>query len=308
MQKDKRLWKKREMVHQKPWVVRQTYLKEDEDSKKPEEAPTAQEPPQIETLGPASVTPATNDSSNTNAKIVVPETQEEKMENNAKAYPERQTPEPKSSSPQKEKSSALTPISSKPTSEVTNIQGTPIHIRRSHRIQILLLQIDQWFKHIFRKYLDNPQKILNCFPGSSLTPRQQSYIVAAFKTIYPQLRTKLRNSMNSYVERRNLVQLCADVDEIIATQCCTPDGTWFQPPVETAAHLKAVFELKIIGKAERELDAKILESTSEIQELENLYQELKGEESCNTNVCTEKRNFSVIEGIDKETLPSGEVR
>jgi len=282
------------------------HLQEDEDSKKPEESPTAKEPPQTETLGPASVTPATNDSSNTIAKSVVPNTNEKISKNNAKASSERQTPEPKSSSPQKEKSTALTPISSKPTSEVTTVQGTPIHIKRSHRIQILLLQIDQWFKHIFRKYLDNPQKILNCFPGSSLTPRQQSYIVAAFKTIYPQLRTKLRNSMNSYVERRNLVQLCADVDEIIATQCCTPDGTWFKPPVETAAHLQAVFELKIIEKAERELDAKILESTSEIQELENLYQELKREDSCSTNkeIC----NFSTIGDIDKETLTSGEPR
>lgn len=128
--------------------------------------------------------------------------------------------------------------------------------------------------------------------------------MAAFKTIYPQLRTKLRNSMNSYVERRNLVQLCADVDEIIATQCCTPDGTWFQPPVETAAHLQAVFELKIMEKAERELDAKISETTSEIKELENLYQELKEEDSFNTNVWNEKCSFSVIGDTDKETLPS----
>jgi len=174
-----------------------------------------------------------------------------------------------------------TPVNVKAVSNGGDVQATPIHIKRSHRIQILLITMDEWFEHIFKKYLDNPQKILNCFPGCPLTALQQKHIIAAFKTIYPQLRLKLRTNMNCWVERRNLVQLFADVDKVIATQCSTPGGTRFRPPEESTEHLKAMYELKIISKAEKEVDAKILETESELSELLKTLEELK-KESYNT--------------------------
>jgi len=171
-----------------------------------------------------------------------------------------------------------TPVNGKTLSEGGDVQATPIYIKRSHRIQILLITMDGWFEHIFKKYLDNPQKILNCFPGCTLTGLQQKHIIAAFKTIYPQLRLKLRSNMNCWVERRNLVQLFADVDKMIATQCSTPGGSRFRPPVESAEHLKAMYELKIISIAEKEVDAKILETNSELSELRKTLEELKNED------------------------------
>lgn len=171
-----------------------------------------------------------------------------------------------------------TPVNVKTVSEGGDVQATPIYIKRSYRIQILLITMDEWFEHIFKKYLDNPQRILNCFPGCPLTALQQKHIIAAFKTIYPQLRVKLRSNMNCWVERRNLVQLFADVDKMIATQCSTPGGSRFRPPVESAEHLKAMYELKIIHKAEKEVDAKIVETKSELSELRKILEELKKED------------------------------
>jgi len=285
---------------------------DDEDAKKSEIKATTGEISKKETLGPAPVSHdphgKSHDDENIIAKtsdenIIAQTSDENKLLNNTRTSPVHDTPGENSVSPQKENCpEALTPVNSKPISVGESTQQTPIHIKRSHRIQILLLAVDDWFEHVFKRYLDNPLKILNCFPGSPLTPMQQRHIVAGFKTIYPQLRSKLRNNMNSWVERRNLVQLFADVDKMIATQCWTPGGSQVRPPVETPAHLQAVYELKIITKAEKEVDAKILESAAEIQELERLFQKLKGQENCNLSQRQEKCKSPADESLETESL------